>query len=79
MVAQKTNGTPQWRLESENARSRVHCITVPTEANNSHMHQVLALKSLVSTRDRVLGYRPTRWESEGALKETRGRGIAVAA
>lgn len=57
----------------------VVCITVPTEANNSHMHQVLALKSLVSTRDRVLGYCPTRWESEGALNETRGRGIAVAA
>lgn len=27
-------------------------ITVPGEANNSHMHQVLALKSLVSTRGR---------------------------
>lgn len=24
MVAPKTNGTPQWRLESENARSRAH-------------------------------------------------------
>lgn len=77
MVARKTNGTPQWRLESANARSRAH--------HGSRRSQQFPHASSLGFKEprihsgSVLGYCPTRWESEVALNETRGRGIAVAA
>lgn len=77
MVAQKTNGTPQWRVEPENACSHAHHGSCRSQ-QFPHASSLGFKEPRIHSRS-VLGYCPTRWESEGALNETRGRGIAVAA